>query len=321
MFVGPPGPEKTQQEFLDQIRRPAPAVFICLLLASFCGSAGWMAVQLKTLKAQKGRPSRLLALAVSIVISCSVAAMDVATKGWSAALHGDPHDALRSTLFWASLLAQAWFFIVSKWGMLFGCSRCDVLLFVPLNIVLNIFFAVAAGMVVLGEASQVPSASNWFGILASWACVVAGILMLVRGPADIQDSPRASWKTQGCTTDESRSDSDTLTEDDTGTGQDDECETVDRLDASGGARAETSLKPPCWFLVSQTFAVDRLNRAHINAANARMWWREQVLRHLSRRPQRRHFRRWLSRHGTECMSERSRGEDSDSSDGSDSSQV
>ncbi|CAE8631095.1 unnamed protein product [Polarella glacialis] len=65
-------------------------------------------------------------------------------------------------------------------GTIIGCHRCDVLLFVPLNTVLNIFVSVATGMVVLEEWRQVDS---WPGLVASALSITGGIMMLVTGPA------------------------------------------------------------------------------------------------------------------------------------------
>jgi len=68
-----------------------------------------------------------------------------------------------------------------RWGMIYGCARCDVLLFVPLNTVENIFLSVVTGMVVLQEWRQV---ENWLGLFCSALSVLGGIVLLVQGPED-----------------------------------------------------------------------------------------------------------------------------------------
>jgi len=311
MFVGPPAPEKTQKEFLHQISRPAPVVFTVSVLVIFFGSAGWMASQMG---GHKRKPSRLLAMTVSIAISCSIAAMDIATKGWAAAVRDD-ENALESPLFWVSFITQAAFFIVSKWGMIYGCSRCDVLIFVPLNIVLNIFFAVAAGMVVLGEASQVPGAKSWFGLTASWLCVVAGILLLVSGPAQTQEDLARSLK-QKPPADDAHSDSGGATDETTDTV--DDTAAPDSEPASGHIATGQHLQPALWLFINQPHAIARLNRAHISAANTRRWWRRQVVGQLRKRQRHGSVGNWLQRHGLELppepeSPESSLGSDSDSS--------
>jgi len=198
--------------------------------------------------------------------------MDVATKGWAAALRDDPQKGIWSPLFWVSFVTQAGFFVISKWGMIYGCSRCDVLIFVPLNIVLNIFFAVAAGMVVLGEAAQVPSARSWFGLLASWLCVVTGILMLVSGPAGTQDE--FSLKPER-PADEAQSDSGAT--DDTTDAE--EPVALERVTSDGNS-GNLHSSPAFWLFITKSSAIARLNRAHITAAHTRRRWRQQVLGHL-----------------------------------------
>ncbi|CAJ1357100.1 unnamed protein product [Effrenium voratum] len=95
-------------------------------------------------------------LAVCIVTSCSSAEMDVAAKGWAAALKlGPPLVGMRV-------------------GTIIGCHRCDVLLFIPISTVLNIFVSVATGLVVLEEWQQVDS---WTGLASSSLTVLGGIIM------------------------------------------------------------------------------------------------------------------------------------------------
>jgi hypothetical protein len=65
-------------------------------------------------------------------------------------------------------------------GTIIGCNRCDVLLFVPLNTVMNIFVSVATGLVVLQEWRGVTS---WVGLTSASLSMLGGIVMLVAGPA------------------------------------------------------------------------------------------------------------------------------------------
>ena len=83
-----------------------------------------------------------------MVTSCSSAEMDVAAKGWAAALKQGPGAALRSGLFWVSVIVNVIFLVAMRAGTIIGCHRCDVLLFIPFSTVLNIFVSVATGLVV-----------------------------------------------------------------------------------------------------------------------------------------------------------------------------
>ena len=83
-----------------------------------------------------------------MVTSCSSAEMDVAAKGWAAALKQGPGAALQSGLFWVSVVVNVIFLVAMRAGTIIGCHRCDVLLFIPFSTVLNIFISVATGLVV-----------------------------------------------------------------------------------------------------------------------------------------------------------------------------
>ncbi|CAJ1388052.1 unnamed protein product [Effrenium voratum] len=124
-------------------------------------------------------------LAVCIVTSCSSAEMDVAAKGWAAALKLGPAAALESALFWISVVVNVIFLVGMRVGTIIGCHRCDVLLFIPISTVLNIFVSVATGLVVLEEWQQVDS---WTGLASSSLTVLGGIIMLVTGPAEAEAS-------------------------------------------------------------------------------------------------------------------------------------
>merc|ERR1740123_1155660 len=129
-----------------------------------------------------------LAIAVANVSGCSSAFMDVAAKGWTAVLDtGGLDGALVSLTFWVAFLINAAFLTAMRVSMIYGCKRCDVLLFVPLSTVSNIFYSVLAGMVVMKEYQQVVS---WPGLLAASVSVLGGVVMLVSGPARRDDDER-----------------------------------------------------------------------------------------------------------------------------------
>jgi len=317
LFVGPPGPERTQEEYLSQITRPAPVIFNIVLLTLFFGSAGCL---LAGWRSHRRLPSSVITWAVSVVISCSIAAMDIATKGWAAAIHSQAHPGgwFESVVFWACFLTQACFFVVGKWGMIYGCSHCDVLVFVPLNIVLNIFFAVAAGFIVLGEASQVPSAKNWFGLTASWLCVVAGIFMLVTGPVPEEYHLTVSLKQEHPDAD-TQCGSDDVSEEHTDTMDADSEDGAAADRTNSGLSTQVSptrgLFPAYWLCISQTSALARLNRAHIMGADVRRWCRDHLSGHIRQRHHRHLFCHRRSRFTPEPESpDSSAGSDSDSSE-------
>jgi len=130
-------------------------------------------------------------LAVSLITSCSSGLMDVATKGWSAALRIGLGACLTSLLFWSSLLLNLLFNASLRVGTIIGQYQCDVLLFIPFNTVMNILVSVATGWVVLDEASHVRS---WPGIVSSALSMVGGILMLVLGPAESEQTEESNSK-------------------------------------------------------------------------------------------------------------------------------
>jgi len=107
--------------------------------------------------------------------------MDVAGKGWLGVLRDlGKSGGLESGLFWAAFLSNVAFLIIMRAGTIYGCAKCDVLLFMPINTVLNVFLSVVTGMVVLDEGRNVYS---WSGVTFSMISVIGGIVMLVTGPA------------------------------------------------------------------------------------------------------------------------------------------
>lgn len=139
-------------------------------------------ISLGVLLATRGGSGHRFKLVISVtnVGGVSSAFMDLAAKGWSAALEHGIDAAMVMPLFWLSLTANVLFLISMRASMIYGCKRCDVLLFVPLNTVLNILYSVLAGMVVMQEWKQVIS---WAGLLGASTSVLGGVVMLVSGPA------------------------------------------------------------------------------------------------------------------------------------------
>jgi len=197
------------------------------------------------------------------VISCSIATMDIATKGWSSAFNTAGRNPADSPLVWVSLLVQAHFFIVSKCGMIYGCGHCDMLVFIPVNIVLNVFFTAAAGLFVLGEACQVPGWKAWLGLASAMMCVVGGIVMLVSGPAqaELPASPLGQEQpAQPLAGETSGSDG----------------ETPSSAEGSA-ASAPARLNSPLFLLVTKSAALACLNGEHRLAAHSRELLLEEVM--------------------------------------------
>merc|ERR1712061_570621 len=107
--------------------------------------------------------------------------MDLAAKGWLAACATGFENAVKSPLLWSALVVNIIFLVVMRMGTIYGCKHTDVLSFVPLNTVLNIFISSSTGMISLAESSVVVS---WAGLISTSVSIIAGVIMLVSGPAD-----------------------------------------------------------------------------------------------------------------------------------------
>lgn len=174
IFGGTPAQSPGPAEFVEMFSTCSALVCNIVLLVIF-------AISLVSLMGNDARERPLFrALAVTNIGGVSSAFMDLAAKGWSAALNRGVDSAWASPIFWYSLLSNVIFLISMRVSMIYGCKRCDVLLFVPLNTVLNMFYSVLAGMVVLQEWRQVIS---WPGLLGASTSVLGGVVMLVSGPA------------------------------------------------------------------------------------------------------------------------------------------
>mmetsp|Transcript_84878 Transcript_84878/g.274391 ORF Transcript_84878/g.274391 Transcript_84878/m.274391 type:complete len:334 (+) Transcript_84878:516-1517(+) len=168
----------TVAEFMETVLSVQSVLWVVAVLLLLIISYVWVHLhQVDRSSAQ----SLTRAIAVAIVSACASAFMDLATKAWSAVLKSDFHGMLTSGLFWVSVCVNLFFMLVMRWSMIYGCRRCDVLIFVPLNTIGNILFSVVTGMVCLHEASEVTS---WTGLLFAALSILCGIVMLVTGPAD-----------------------------------------------------------------------------------------------------------------------------------------
>mmetsp|Transcript_158358 Transcript_158358/g.507908 ORF Transcript_158358/g.507908 Transcript_158358/m.507908 type:complete len:510 (+) Transcript_158358:187-1716(+) len=201
IFGGTPAHSPSGEEFLAMITTTA-AIVCNIVLAVVC--VGSLVVL-----TFGGEDQLWVALAVTNLGGVSSAFMDLSAKGWSAALDRGFGNAVQTPLFWSSLAFNVLFLVMMRAGMIYGCKRCDVLLFVPLNTVLNIFYSVLAGMVVLQEWKQVIS---WPGLLGASTSVLGGVVMLVTGPATQRDDRGESHESWASRTDDSSEDTISLTE-------------------------------------------------------------------------------------------------------------
>jgi len=175
-FSGQPLPPPSEEEFEEFISAQRSIICVIVLQVVFFISMAAIYVAGQN-KSEFG--SLLLVLGVTCVSGCSSAFMDVACKGWSAVLSHGVDYAWTSWRFWAALGINIIYLIGMRVSMIYGCKRCDVLVFVPLNTVLNIFFSVLVGMVIMHESDQV---QTWVGLVASSLSVLGGVIMLVSGP-------------------------------------------------------------------------------------------------------------------------------------------
>ncbi|CAK0829960.1 unnamed protein product [Prorocentrum cordatum] len=212
IFVGRPGDELSRDAF-EEVLWSVPALSLLGGLAVI-----WAACTVyidgpvfchRHHKSEGGRGVST-ATAVSLMTGCSSAFMDVSTKGWTACLRsaGGPLDvvALGGWLFWACVVANVFFMVFMRFGLssgqhpiIWGCQHCDVLLFVPLNSVLNTLFSVVAGIVALGEGSGVIS---WAGLAFSGISCATGTILLAGGPQDVIDDAKSDIFTDGVEDDE-----------------------------------------------------------------------------------------------------------------------
>lgn len=181
LFGGVPPPAPHEKEFLEMLFSLGSFITNIILLSILLISLAVVIADRSLMKIGEDNASMRVGLAVANISGCASAFMDVAAKGWSAVLDsGGINHALFSFTFWVALSFNIVFLIAMRLSMIYGCRQCDVLLFVPLSTVMNIFYSVLAGMAVLKEYKQVVS---WPGLLAASVSVLGGVVMLVSGPA------------------------------------------------------------------------------------------------------------------------------------------
>ncbi|CAJ1338048.1 unnamed protein product [Effrenium voratum] len=175
-----------REEYLQRMSSPGSLTWLSFLLLLQVASFIWLCLNRSPPRERKEdpTPARRRALAATLVCSCSSAFMDLAAKGWSSTEvneTGRPSLGLSSAVFWVSLCANLIFLVLMRWATIYGCRRCDVLIFVPLNTTANIIFSVASGMICLSEYKSVKS---WPGLVTAGLSMLCGIFMLVTGPAE-----------------------------------------------------------------------------------------------------------------------------------------
>jgi len=207
-------------------------------------------------------------LAVCLVTSCSSAEMDVAAKGWAAALKEGPGAALESVVFWLSVIVNVIFLVGMRAGTIIGCHRCDVLLFIPASTVLNIFVSVATGLVVLEEWKQV---NSWTGLFASSLTVLGGIIMLVEGPSE--DSQPAAHRQETFASEPSEEETSSQSDEEAGCVSalcDVEVDVSDE-DVEPRPRRLATVSVPELLVTTKMHAIASMNKNHSRA----VWWKMQ----------------------------------------------
>ncbi|CAE7722601.1 NUDT14 [Symbiodinium pilosum] len=180
-------------EFLTKISAPGSIVWMAILFILPTVSSCWLYFHRSSKRDSReyAAAARRRAVAATLICSCSSAFMDLAAKGWSSSSKASAAGpgmsfGLASPTFWTALSLNVLFLILMRWSIIYGCRRCDVLIFVPLNTTANIIFSVAAGMICLSEYKSVKS---WPGLVTAGLSMLCGIFMLVTGPAETM----ASW--------------------------------------------------------------------------------------------------------------------------------
>jgi len=182
--------QHSREECLLRISSPGSLIWLCFLVISQAVSVGWLCLHScpPRDRSEDAASARRRAVATTMICSCSSAFMDLAAKGWSSfKVHGDLGNlrgmslGFSSPVFWVALSLNVIFLVILRWGTIYGCRKCDVLIFVPLNTTANIIISVASGMICLAEYTSVKS---WPGLVAAGLSMLTGIFMLVTGPAD-----------------------------------------------------------------------------------------------------------------------------------------
>lgn len=184
------GPEN-EAAFVEDITKPASVSWGIALVAMLAISCWWLFLRSRRMKSDS---NALRALAVSTMNGVSSAVMDVTAKGWTAVLREGVNAAAVSPIFWGSVVLNITFLVIMRTGLIYGCRRCDVLVFLPLHTVTNIFLSVVTGLLVMQEWKTV---SSWIGLVCSSFAILGGIIMLVTGPVgdDVSDPADAGDRT------------------------------------------------------------------------------------------------------------------------------
>ncbi|CAE7352124.1 unnamed protein product [Symbiodinium sp. CCMP2592] len=177
-----------QSEFLARMFAPGSIVWMSILFILQALSSCWLYFHRSAKRDSReyAAAARCRAVAATLICSCSSAFMDLAAKGWSSSSKvsadgGGVSFGLASPTFWTALSLNVVFLILMRWSTIYGCRRCDVLIFVPLNTTANIILSVASGMICLSEYKSVKS---WPGLCTAGLSMLCGIFMLVTGPAE-----------------------------------------------------------------------------------------------------------------------------------------
>ncbi|CAK9087717.1 Nudix hydrolase 14 [Durusdinium trenchii] len=181
--------QHSRSEYLMHMARPASLVWQGFLLIAQVSSVCWLCNNRsppRDRKEERG-PARKRAVAATMICACSSAFMDLAAKGWSS-FHVKEDDFIGHPLSVLPVAKQAPEEL-DGWGTIYGCRRCDVLIFVPLNTTANIILSVASGMICLAEYRSVKS---WPGLVTAGVSMLCGIFMLVTGPAETTPSTTLS---------------------------------------------------------------------------------------------------------------------------------
>jgi len=186
--------QHSREEYLMHLSSPESLSWLACLFIAQISSVGWLCVHRSPPHdvREDTAVARRRAVATTMICACSSAFMDLAAKGWSSFKvdqgHGQPGDlatglspGFSSPVFWIALSLNVIFLVIMRWSTIYGCRKCDVLIFVPLNTTANIILSVAAGMICLAEYKSVKS---WPGLIAAGLSMLTGIFMLVTGPAD-----------------------------------------------------------------------------------------------------------------------------------------
>lgn len=125
-----------------------------------------------------------LSVCVTNVASTSSAFMDLMTKAWSAHLSLSMQSVVSYPLFWVAIFLNVFFLVTMRIGMIYGCTKTDTMVFVPMNTSANIIYSASLGMVVLREYVAV---SSWLGLSAAFVSLLCGIFLLIAGPSGFAD--------------------------------------------------------------------------------------------------------------------------------------